>query len=314
MQFLLNKKDITKEEAIELLLQQRDYIAVDIETVDTVNLLPLGIAVAISEDYGFYFFDTKDPLLYKVINQTPTVIFHNAKFDLPILRKMGYKITNYEDTQILAYSAGILENSLHALSGSILGKKCPSVTSQWKKKNQGNIGIDHVKMGGMSIIHACNTLALWEKLPKIPLYYELDKPCIELTMELEQQGVCIDQQRLTEIEQECVTASFALEEFLKKELGDINFSSNPQMVKALQERGIFGTRKTKAGKVSISEDSLKTLHHPITEAFLAWKKEQKTLSTYVPAFRAVDNKGKIYSKYNYTTTGRWKSGDIEDYA
>jgi DNA polymerase I-like protein with 3'-5' exonuclease and polymerase domains len=94
---------------------------------------------------------------------------------------------------------------------------------------------------------------------------------------------------------------------LYQELGDINLGSNPQVLRALQTKGILGTRKTKSGKDSVSDESLKPLKNPTTDKLLRWRSEQKTLSTYVPAFRAIDHKGRIHTNFGYTETGRFKS-------
>ena len=307
MRFIVNKSNLSMEQAEELLLSPKDKVSVDVETVSLNNQLPLGIAIGISGEVGYYFFNPRDELLKRVIDQTPVILFQNAKFDIPILQQLDYTIQSYEDTKLVAYSAGILDNSLEDLSFSILHKGCPSVTSQWKKKDQGNIAIDHVKMGGMSIIHACNTYALWDKLPKTPLYYDIDKPCIDLLMEMERWGLLIDQYKLTEVEQTSITKANQMEQELKEELGDINLASNPQIVKALQARGILGTRKTKGGKASVSEESLKPLNHPLANKLLDYRSEMKTLTTYVPSFRSPDATGRIHTRFGYTDTGRWTS-------
>ena len=307
MRFIVNDTSLSREQAEELLRRPRDRIALDIECVSLVNTMPLGIAVAVDGEVGYYFFNPRDPVLKEVIEQTPTVLMHNAAFDMPILGGLGIKIQDYEDTMLQAYAGGILEKSLADLSFSILGKECPSVTSQWKKKDQGNIAIDHVKMGGMCITHACNTYALWDKLPKTQLYTDIDRPSIDLVVEMEKWGLLIDQVALTEVEQETVVKANKMEEELREELGNINLASNPQVVVALQAKGIIGTRKTKGGAASVSEESLKPLNHPTTNLLLRYRSLMKTLTTYVPAFRSVDSKGRIHTKFGYTDTGRWSS-------
>ena len=307
MRFIVNSPNLSREQAEELLRTPRDKVAIDIETISLVNTMPLGVAVAVDCDTGFYFFNPRDEMLREVVKQTPTILFHNAAFDVPLLCELGYEITNYEDTMLLAYSAGILEKSLADLSASILHRDCPSVTSQWKKKDQGNIAIDHVVMGGMCIIHACNTYALWDKLPKTQLYRDIDRPCIDLVMEMERCGLLIDQVMLTEVEQATVVKANQMELELKGELGNINLASPPQVVKALQAKGILGTRKTKGGADSVSEESLRPLNHPVANLLLDWRSKMKTLTTYIPFMRNVDYKGRIYTHFGYTNTGRWSS-------
>lgn len=307
MRFLVSNGSLTREQVQEILDQPRDRIALDIETVSLENTIPLGIAIAVSPDLGFYFFNPRDEIVHRLVEQTPTTIIHNAEFDMIILDRLGHKVQHYEDTMMLAYSAGYLEKGLEVLSLSVLGRDCPSVTTQWIKKDQGNIAINHVSMGGMSIIHACNAYALWDRLPKTPLYYDIDRPCVDLVIEMERWGILIDQYQLTEVEQEAVVKAGQLELELLQELGAINLASNTQVAVALQAKGILGTRKTKAGKDSVSEESLKPLNHPIANKLLEWRSVMKTLTTYVPAFRAPDEHGRLHTSYGYTNTGRWNS-------
>lgn len=307
MRFLTNNPTLSREQAEELLRSPRDRIALDIETVSLENPLPLGIAIAISPDVGFYFFNPRDELLKEVIEQTPTILMHNCSFDVAVLNKLGIKLQHYDDTMLRAYSAGILEKNLASLSENILDKDNPSVTTLWKKKEQGNIAINHEKLGGLCITHACNTYALWDELPKTQLYQDIDRPSLDLVIEMEGWGVYIDQYALTKVEQETVLVTTDIEDQLHKDLGDVNLASNPQVAKALQDRGIIGTRKTKGGATSVSDESLKPLNHPIANQILDWRSLTKTLSTYVPAFRSVDENGRLHTTFGYTNTGRWSS-------
>lgn len=309
MRFATNNQTLTREQAEKLLRETRSKIAIDIETVSLTNPLPLGIALAIDGETGFYFFNPADPLLKEVIEVTACIILHNAAFDIPILRKLGIRVYHYEDTMLQAYAAGLLDKSLAALSVSELHKKCPSVTDQWTKKDQGNVGIDHKVMGLICIQHACNTFALHRTIPMTELYKDIDRPSIDLVIEMEKHGVLIDQFMLTEVEQETVVMANDMKAELLTELGNINLNSNPQVAKALQKLGILGTRKTKTGKDAVSVEALKPLNHPVTDMILDYRSEMKTLTTYVPAFRKVDNGGRLHTVFGYTNTGRWTSGD-----
>ncbi|KKL81843.1 hypothetical protein LCGC14_1990740 [marine sediment metagenome] len=308
MRFLANDLTLTREECLELLVRPKTHIALDIETVSIENTLMLGIGIALSPDQGFYFFDTYDELLPEIFASTDVVVTHNGKFDIHIMRERGYQIADFEDTKMLAYSAGILEHSLVELSASILHKSCPSVTSQWRKPNSGNIAIDHRKMGGMCITHACNTFALWEKIPKTDLYWEIDKPSVELVIEMEKWGLLINQHTLTIVEQQTMEQVLPLEKELLEELEIENLGSNPQVAEALGRLGIVGTRKTKSAKESVSSDSLKPLNLPLTDKILKFRSLMKTLTTYVPAFRGkIDHNGRLHTNFGLTSTGRWNS-------
>lgn len=307
MRFIANQNNISREEAERLLLSPKSKIAVDVETVSLENPLPLGIGIAVSDSLGFYFFNVRDEMLKGVFNTTKTLVFHNAKFDIPLLRSLELAIGGYEDTKMIAYSAGILDNSLEALSLSILHRNCPSVTDQWRKPNQGNIAIDHVRMGQTCIIHACNTFALEQRLPKTELYKTIDKPCVELLIEMEHWGLLIDQFGLTKVEQATMNRVLPIEAELKEELEVENLNSNPQVAAALRTKGIIGTRKTKSDKDSVSEESLKPLDLPLTNSLLKYRSLMKTLTTYVPALRKVGYTGRVHTRFGFTNTGRWSS-------
>ena len=308
MRFIVNRT-MTLDQALELASQPRDKVSIDIETVSLGNQLPLGIGVGISPSLGFYFFDTRDELARQMVKAAKVVVFQNAAFDLPKLGVLGYEVGNYEDTMLIAYSAGIIEKSLASLAQTVLLRECPSVTSLWRKKDQGNVAVDHVKLGQICITHACLTYALEQVLPKTELYHNIDKPSIELVMEMEKWGILIDQWALTRVEQAVMNVVIPLEEDIKTVLGIDNVASNPQVAEALKKQGIIGTRKTKGAKDAVSEESLRPLGLDITNKILKWRSLMKTLTTYVPAFRKVDNLGRIHTVFGYTNTGRWRSGD-----
>jgi DNA polymerase I-like protein with 3'-5' exonuclease and polymerase domains len=307
MRFVSNDLTLSREQAEGMLREHHKYIGIDIETVSLDNKLPLGVGVAVSKDTGFYFFNPHDELLGIVIEGSECVLTFNGSFDIPLLEKLGWTINSYEDCMLLAYSCGILEKSLEDLSSSVLHAPYTSVTSQWKKTDQGNIAIDHVKMGGWCLQHALNTYNLWFMLPKTILYEEIDKPFIDLIMEMEKWGLLIDQYKLTKVEQSVVNKAFPMEEELKVELGIENVASNTQIAEALRTKGIIGTRKTKGAKDSVGEESLKPLNLPITNKILKWRSLMKTLTTYVPAFRNVDSRGRLHTQFGYTNTGRLSS-------
>jgi DNA polymerase I-like protein with 3'-5' exonuclease and polymerase domains len=318
MRFITNNQSLSREQIDEVLLSPKQLIAVDIEYVSLENPLPLGIGIATDADTGFYFFNPKDELVKGAIESSEVVLMHNVTSDVPLLDKLGIKLQHFEDTMLLAFSCGIMEKSLATLAESVLHRPNPSVTSQWRKPNQGNIGIDHVKMGGMCITHACNTYAVWETLPKPDLYWDIDRPFVDLILEMEYWGVLIDQYALTRVEQQTMSRVLPMEADLKAELEVENLGSNPQVAAALRAKGIIGTRKTKSDKDSVSDESLSPLDLPLTNKLLKWRSEMKTITTYVPAFRGntndkgvrqglLDEHGRLHSQFGYARTGRLTS-------
>ena len=293
--------------------EHRLEIGLDTESVDlSKDAVTLGVAIALDAERGMYFFDPADSIAKDFVANSDNVWLQNASFDVPKLEtKYGYRFSHWDDTMILAYSAGILEKNLQSLSLDFLHKSCPSVTELWKKPNQGNIGIDNSKLGGMSIIHACNTLALSHSIPRTPLYDNIDRPVLDLVIEMQKWGVLIDQVQLTKMEQSVMVQVIQLEQEIYTGLDMvINLASNPQVAAALQLKGILGTRKTKSGAESVSDESLKPLNNPLADKILKHRSLMKNISTYVPAFRKmIDHVGRLHTSFGLARTGRWTSSD-----
>ncbi len=308
------------EQLEQMSLEHRPEIGLDTESVNLDrNSIVLGVAIALDEARGMYFFDPRDSMAKRFVSNADNVWLQNASHDIPKLQSFGYSINHFDDTMMLAYSAGILEKNLQSLSAEFLNKASPTVTELWderdkyrkhKKDNEANIGIDHVKLGGISIIHACNTLALSHKIPRTELYDSIDRPSIDLVIEMEQWGVLIDQVQLTRVDHMAATETAQLEREILDELGlGINLGSSQQVAAALKLKGIIGTRKTQAGADSVSEEALKSLNNPLANKILKYRSKMKTISTYVPAFRNPDNQGRLHTTYGLTRTGRWNSSE-----
>ena len=311
MRGLISNFADTEEKTEEVLRAHRGTLALDIETVSLENKLPVGIGIALDADRGAYFWDIFDPLLKEVLDNSDKLLLHNAKYDLPVLYSYGLigRDKPFEDTMTTAYALGYLENSLASLSQEVLNKANPSITELWEKKEQGNIGVNHFDVGRTCITHATNTYGLYNSLEQSSLYKEIDRPYVSCLMEMEEWGLYVNQAQLTKVEYETVLKVTDLKNKLKQDLGDINLNSNPQVTKALQTIGVLGTRKTKAGATSVSDESLAPLNHPVANNLLMYRSEMKTISTYIPAFRTVDNKGRMHTDFAYTRTGRLRSRD-----
>lgn len=300
--------------------EHRSEIGLDTESVDlSRDSIVLGVAIALDEVRGMYFFDPKDSMAKRFVANSDVVWLQNACHDIPKLQSFGYVIPHWDDTMILAYSAGLLEKDLVSLSADFLQKPNPTVTDLWeerdrhrkhKKNSDANIGIDHTKLAGISIIHACNTLGLAHKITHTDLYDTIDRPSLDLVIEMEQWGILIDQVQLTRVDHTESSQAAQLEREILEELGlEINLGSTQQLAAALKLKGIVGTRKTATGADSTSEEALKGLNNPLADKILKWRSKMKTISTYVPALRQPNQFGRIQTTFGLTRTGRWSSSN-----
>ena len=156
------------------------------------------------------------------------------------------------------------------------------------------------------------------KLNLIDLFYDLEMPLSNVLMQMEYNGVKLDEKLIYEIKVQFQENLNQLESYIfnfckktfnlasPKQLGEILFDdlkieSNP--------------KKTKTGQYSTSEETLSKLSkkHEIVTKILEWRSLQKLMSTYINALpEQVDVKTKkIHSIFNQTntSTGRLSSNN-----
>ena len=156
------------------------------------------------------------------------------------------------------------------------------------------------------------------KLNLIDLFYDLEMPLSNVLMQMEYNGVKLDEKLIYEIKVQFQENLIQLENYIfnfckksfnlasPKQLGEILFDdlkieSNP--------------KKTKTGQYSTSEETLSKLSkkHEIVTKILEWRSLQKLMSTYINALpEQVDVKTKkIHSIFNQTntSTGRLSSNN-----
>jgi DNA polymerase I len=145
------------------------------------------------------------------------------------------------------------------------------------------------------------------------LYERFEKPLVRVLAEMEDAGIRIDVEFLTELGSELTDRCRALEAEIHKQAGEtFNVNSTPQLRKVLFDQlGLTPVKKTKTGP-STDADSLQKMAdaHPIIEALLRYREVEKLRSTYTDALPPlVQPDGRIHATFNQiaTTTGRISS-------
>ncbi|MFJ2244882.1 DNA polymerase [Streptomyces sp. NPDC087862] len=78
-----------------------------------------------------------------------------------------------------------------------------------------------------------------------------------------------------------------------------NVNANAQIIKALEERGIKLTKKTKKGNVSVDDEVLSSIGIPLTEAIIQAKKARKWRATWFDrAIEGQDQHGRVHAGIN----------------
>ena len=147
------------------------------------------------------------------------------------------------------------------------------------------------------------------------LYERFERPLVRVLARMEDAGVRIDLEFLTELRQELSKQCDTLERRIHAHAGEpFVINSVPQLRRVLFDQlGLTPVKKTKTG-ASTDADSLQKMAavnaHPILEDLLRYREVEKLRSTYADALPPlVQPDGRIHATFNQiaTTTGRISS-------
>ncbi|MBT4485846.1 MAG: DNA polymerase I, partial [Candidatus Latescibacteria bacterium] len=320
-------------------LSGSDEIAVDLETtsLDVMRADIVGISIA-AESAVWYIplghenginLDTETvlPRLKKIL-EDPSVkkLGQNAKYDAIILRRNGINLSPLAfDTMIAAYvlDPGSRRYSLDKLSDEHLNHRMQSMTELIGKgkKQQSFAKVDIESAARYSGDDAEVTLRLKEIFaPRLEhegllrLFTEVEMPLMEVLIDIEMRGVCLDVPFLNDISVDFSRKLEQLELSIYDAAGEeFNINSTKQLGEILFEKiGLKARRKTKTG-YSTDVDTLSMLarEHELPKIMLEYRQLMKLKTTYIDALPAMVNPetGRVHTSFNQavTATGRLSS-------
>ncbi len=333
----------TKEEClslIELLKSEKQY-CFDTETSDlntfTCNLV--GLSFSFKKGTGYYVHlpqERNDALaildLFQPIfsDKNKTLIGHNIKFDLKVMRQYGIDLkNNLFDTMIahyLLHPDG--KHGMDDVSEKLLCYTPISIESLIGKKGKDQGSMSTLKADEISD-YACEdadiTYQLFEILqPKleteglIKLFQEVEMPLMPILADMEWEGIKIEIPFLSGYSAELEKDIAIIEQEIFELAGEhFNIDSPKQLGPILFEKLKITDeiKKTKTGQYSTAEDILsKYIHsHPIVEKILDYRELRKLKSTYVDAIPALvqSTTGRLHTSFMQTVaaTGRLSSNN-----
>ncbi len=163
--------------------------------------------------------------------------------------------------------------------------------------------------------------AIWEKLEPIDslkrLLIEVEVPLACVLSRMEQQGVLIDSQQLSQQSQDLATRIAELEKEVHEEAGEtFNLGSTKQLQHILFEKmSLPIVKKTPKGAPSTSEDVLQelALEYPLPQKIMEYRGLTKLKNTYTDKLPKMINHrtGRVHTSYHQavTATGRLSSTD-----
>ncbi len=255
---------------------------------------------------------------------------HNIKFDIEVMASAGVKVKGiYFDTMIASYllNPGTRQHNLDALAFSELGFEKIS-KEDLLGKGKDKITFPEVPLEKL-YLYSCEdadfTFRLEKKLEgqlkkeKLEsLFAKIEMPLVEVLVEMERNGIRIDEKLLGKIRKEAEEKIKKLEEKIKKEAKtDFNINSTQQLREVLfAKMGIsaMGIAKGKTGfSTSASELEKLRFEHPIIEAIMEYRELAKLLNTYINALPELVSKktGRLHTSFNQTVTatGRLSSSE-----
>ena len=342
-------------EAMEYLQAAYDspngYIGLDSETsaLDPRSGWMLGFSISYKLDHGAYIdadlIDKPMRELMQGIFDKKTVVFHNAKFDISWFKyHFKFEFPRYEDTMLIHYALderpGTHGLKKLAIKHTVYGDYEQELTT-WVKEYCSANGvlksdfsyslIPFEVMWPYASIDSGVTLVLFNKLrqalnanPKLKkLYEEVLLPALHFIMQMEENGVPFDRDRLnmakSVMEDKISKAQEELFNYteVKKFISD-NGEFNPNSVLQLRKLlfDYLGLRPTGimtgTGKHSTNAEVLEILSedHPVPALILTIRKFGKIKNTYLDKIGpALHRDGRLRTSFNLhsTSSGRLSS-------
>jgi len=245
-----------------------------------------------------------------------TVIMHNAKFDLGVLRRTGLpEPERWEDTMIAAHLLDETgEHGLKPLAKEHLGIEDPLTFEE----------ADRMRLLNPEIFeeYARNdarfTFRLWPKfrreMERQGLFnvYELEKNVVPVVMAMEEAGMKIDLSQMAEMsaevkaEAERITAEIF-------ECAGCRFDLNsPKKVSTIlyEKLGLPCNKETATGQASVDKEALEDIrgYHPAVDGILRYREIDKLASTFLSVLpKFADEQSRIHPEFKQlgATSGRF---------
>ena len=326
-------------------LDKADIFVFDLETdsLDTLVAKIAGIAIAFEPGSAYYVAvnhpDSRlnpDQVLKDLKpffeDGTKRKVAQNIKFDTLIMRQHAIMVENlYFDTMIASFLLNPTrgQHNLDYLASEFLDYKMISIEEIiGKGKNQRkmtDLPVDAVYK------YACEDADITWQLMEIfaprlteigleKLFYKLEMPLVEVLMEMEEQGVSLDEDLLSKLSAELTGKIRTLENAIYEQVGEMFNLNSPQQLGVIlfdkleihKSINMRKPKRTKTGQYATSEQILERYHaHVLPKMILEYRKLAKLKNTYVDALPGLihPKTGRVHTSFNQTitATGRLSS-------
>lgn len=276
-----------------------EYIAIDTET-DGFDMFnghkPFAITTS-DEKYNTEYIELGVDDMVGVdllcLNDKLGKVFHNAKFDILMLRTIGIKVVGeVHDTMIMAhvYNPDESNKQLKHLAKKYLQeepedeKKLKQYIRKNKIKDYSLIPRDILEPYART--DARITMGLFQFYKDKGVLddptYKSEIKLLRTLIRMQIRGVLIDKQYCAEESAKCTNRIIAIDCAIKEEYGDINIGSNKQLSTFLfEEEGLTCTHFSQVGNPVLDEYNLGRYEHPIIPLIIDHRQLTKIKNTYL---------------------------------
>jgi len=294
-------------------LQSATIIGVDTETVSLEDKSMIGLAIAPSPYYAVWFKEDS-PVFMTALgilrNPNVTKVFHNSKFDFDVLEPYGIDETNFEDSEILAYTLN-MPQKLYTLGQHM---NCAPIPDKFLtlKYPKGGTMLDIYNSDPDYTIQKCCidaslTLWCWYELQQNQVdSYFIDRDIVHILRHMEDMGVLVNQESVNEFYTELERDTSYMRQLIQTKGCDPN--SNMQVGIALAQKGWRLPYTKSKRQLKVDEKTLNQVDDPLAYSILHYREKAKLLSTYATPLLGLD---RAYTHYNNTrvVTGRLSSSN-----
>jgi len=317
-----------------ILSSKDNFVAVDTETtgLDWTTDQAFGVSLAWDDqgifirntDYGTNNIGMLMNALFAADHKT--YVFHNAEFDLHMLRAT-YGVgmpTNIVDTLRLAYLKNPAES--HGLKdlgelefGPAAGAAEDTIKAYIKQyRLKSYIQVPSEFMDPYAVLDTVLTKALAhlyidDVMADSSFLFKVEHKLIPIIVKMEQEGLRIDTEYINQLLKEFRVEQRAIQDSIYEIVGKpMEIASTKQLQEYFYDRlRITPFAETETGQRSVNEKSLEKIKHPVgtkvAELVLRWRNLNKLASTYLEPYK--DLNGRVHPHWNATgaRTGRFSS-------
>jgi DNA polymerase-1 len=255
------------------------------------------------------------------MNLEVPVVFHNAKFDIHVLRRVGIQIPeafNFYDTMLMCHLINEEEFnfSLQAMAGKYLGASKEVELARAMKKDMKWEETPAWAMARYAERDAKATydlyLALKPRFEEFENYWEREREFLLLLQGMETRGVQVDLEMAHKLKDMCedrllkIQAELGFNPNKRKELHGKLFDPPPMGI------GLKVKNRTPGGQPKVDTKFLETTNHPVAGLLLEHSETKKQLTSYYNSYiRLCEGYGRIHPSFKQhgTRTGRLSCAD-----